>query len=272
MTAGTNPSDDDPPPLVWEHFSTVRNELMRSERLLLCLDFDGTLAPIVDDPWEATVPADTKRVLQRIANRSSVDVAIVSGRSLSNLRTRVDVPPVILVGNHGLEIERDDASWIHPVVEAAREDLEAVRDALETRFVDVSGVFLEDKYATVTIHYRRIRPNVEEDVQEIVEGVISGLDSVVVTRGHRVFEVRPAIDWHKGDAVRVLLDDSDVDRTIYVGDDETDEDAHRELAETDHIGVTVGDEPSVADLRVRDPDGTRRLLERLSEVNVGARA
>lgn len=264
-------TDDDPPPSVWDHLSTLDEELAGIERLLFCVDFDGTLAPIVDDPTEAAMTPDVEDALRQVVNRSSVDAAIVSGRSLSDLRTRVDISPLILVGNHGLEIEWGDAEWHHPDVDAYRATLDEVCEALEQRFVGISGVFLENKGLTATIHYRRAPSDAEEQVRTIVEAEVSNVDDVIVSRGDQIFEIRPAIDWDKGKALGKLMDEIDADRTVYIGDDVTDEDAFRELAGTDHIGVTVGDEPSVAAYRLRHPAEVRRFLSHLAEVDLGTR-
>src|SRR5215469_5055340 len=84
----------------------------RADQILLALDYDGTLAPIVDDPKDAAVPPETRRVLARVAAADRCTLAIVSGRSLSDLKSRIGVD-AILAGNHGLEVEGRGISFVH---------------------------------------------------------------------------------------------------------------------------------------------------------------
>lgn len=98
------------PPPIEDDLDRVRTALERAPHVLCCLDFDGTLAPIVANPSEARILPETESVLRTLVEQSAVTVAIVSGRSVEDLRERVE-PDAILVGNHGLELER-------PAVEA----------------------------------------------------------------------------------------------------------------------------------------------------------
>ena len=93
------------PPPIEDHVDRVQTTLERAPHVLCCLDFDGTLAPIVSDPSEARIRSETEPVLRTLVERPTVTVAIVSGRSVDDLRDRVDAN-AILVGNHGLELDR----------------------------------------------------------------------------------------------------------------------------------------------------------------------
>jgi trehalose 6-phosphate phosphatase len=102
----------------------MRAEVLRQARddaggLLVGLDFDGTLAPIVPIPDDAQMPEHTRSIIERLASRSDTRVAIVSGRGLADLRSRVPLANVYFAGNHGLEIEGPDVTRMHPDAQAA---------------------------------------------------------------------------------------------------------------------------------------------------------
>ena len=89
-------------------------------RLIVGLDFDGTLAPMARRPHQASLPPETRALLRRLARKRGAIVAVVSGRGLADLKSRVKVPGAYMAGNHGLEIEGPGLSWTHPGAEAQR--------------------------------------------------------------------------------------------------------------------------------------------------------
>lgn len=87
-----------------------------NHKLALLLDYDGTLAPIAPHPDLATLPPETKNVLQRLSNHSDVYIAVISGRNVANVKAMVGIEGITYAGNHGLEIEHPDGSkFIHPM-------------------------------------------------------------------------------------------------------------------------------------------------------------
>lgn len=88
----------------------------RSHKLALLLDYDGTLAPIAPHPDLATLPQETKNVLQRLSNISDVYIAVISGRGVENVKDMVGIEGITYAGNHGLEILHPDGSkFVHPM-------------------------------------------------------------------------------------------------------------------------------------------------------------
>jgi trehalose 6-phosphate phosphatase len=248
-------------PLLGNWLWALEEGFAGAERLALCLDFDGTLAPVVEDPDAATMPARTGAALRELADDSDVDLAVVSGRGLEDLRDRVDVD-CALAGNHGLEIGRGGDRWTHPEVDPA--PLDRIVDELLERVADVEGCHVEDKHLTATVHVRRADVG-REDVRPLVRSAVADAPGVEVVDGRQIVEVRPSVDWDKGDAVRELVEDDAV--AIYLGDDTTDEDAFRALEDLPGggVGVLVGDRPSAAEFRVHDVDGVRAFLEWLAD-------
>ena len=261
----------DPPPRLTEIDDHLRHRFQDASRLLCCLDFDGTLAPIVADPDDAVLPEPTREALQQLAGDTDIHVAIVSGRELSDLRARV-AAPVTLVGNHGLELERAGKRAIHPVAKKQSTVVATCCGLLETVLDPLWDCRVEFKGLTGTVHLRSVSAgasrHVRSTVQQLVENVAG--ESVSLSTGKDVLELRPAMDWGKGDAVELLLSEEPA-RTvpIYLGDDTTDEHAFAAV-EPRGVGILVGKRrPSVASRRVDSPATVSSLLEWFAEEGTG---
>ena len=270
VTPWGNRASDEAPALLGNWLSMVEGRLSRCWHLTLCLDFDGTLAPIVADPDAAAMPADVERALRALADRPRVDPAVVSGRALSDLRERID-PDVTLAGNHGLEIARGDSEWVHPGAAERREALERALADVAERLASYPDCRVADKGATATVHHRGADAG-HATVRAAVDAAVADEPGLVATDGRKVVEVRPDVDRDKGDAVRELVDDRQSEAAVYVGDDITDEDAFAALDDLgcETMGVLVGRRCSAADYRVHDVDGVRAFLEWLDDAAVPA--
>lgn len=222
-------------------------------RLLVAVDFDGTLAEIVDRPEDAVPVPGSVRALRELAS-GGIDVALITGRTLDDLKERIGpLDGVILVGSHGAEW--DGGSISHP-------DIASVEAKLKALAANYPGSRVESKAASVTVHSRMVDPG---RVQELVEAVeAAGKDAGFrVERGKAVIEVH-LTDRTKGTALRDLRDRLCPNAVIYIGDDTTDEEAFAALEEGD-IGIKVGDGPTLAGWRVETPGEVVRLLDRLAE-------
>jgi len=220
----------------------------RTGRLVLLLDFDGTLAPIVDRPELAAMPDLTRRALERLMARPGVEVAVVSGRGLADARERAAIPGIAYAGNHGMEIHGPGIDRIHPEAAAARPVLERAASELRGAIAAIPGAFVEDKELTLSVHFRLAPRDRVDEVHAIVRQVVEPLEGVHLTEGKQVIEVRPNVDWNKGRAVLFLLDQMRPPLeapVLYFGDDRTDEDAFRALAgrSASAEGVLVAEHP-----------------------------
>src|ERR1700693_589449 len=234
---------------------------------MLFLDYDGTLSPIVSDPGAATLVDGAAEALEQVA--AVCPVAVLSGRDLADIRTRVDTPGLWYAGSHGFELtgpggtyhQNEAAAAFVPVLERAAADL---RDSL----AQIPGVRVEHKRFAVAVHYREVT---SERVGEIVAtthklGQRAGLR---VTSGRMLVELRPDIDWDKGTTLAWIRDRIDAAGSllpIYIGDDLTDEDAF-EAVQFDGIGIAVrhdedGDRKTAARFAVQSPDQARGFLQR----------
>ena len=248
-----------------------------SGALVLLLDFDGTLAPIVPHAGEAAMPAQTRAGLERLLAMTGVSAAVVSGRGLADVRERAGLPGIPYAGNHGMEIEGPGLRRIHPEALAARPALEEARSRLEAALVGIPGAWTEDKGLTLSVHFRQSPDDQHARIRQAVRAVAATLPSLRATEGKMVVEVRPAVEWDKGRAVHFLLEqmrppaDAPV---LYIGDDRTDEDAFTALRSRGWgEGVLVSDPPpalTAASSFLRNTLEVGRLFETLADLGPSA--
>jgi len=244
----------------------------RTGRLVLLLDFDGTLAPIVDRPELAAMPDFTRRALERLMAMPGVEVAVVSGRGEADVRERAAIPGIAYAGNHGMEIHGPGIDRIHPEAAAARPVLERAARELRDAIAGIPGAFVEDKELTLSVHFRLAPRERLGELHEIIRRVVDPLPGVHLTEGKQVIEVRPNVDWNKGKAVLFLLEQMHPPAgapVLYFGDDRTDEDAFRALRDADAgEGVLIAEqvpEESAASSYLHAPAEVGEVFARLAE-------
>lgn len=268
-------TDDEPDPLEREEAlrdleATVAEQLADAEGLLLCTDFDGTLTGIVADPDAPEMRPGNRGSLQTLSEHPAVAVAVVSGRALDDLQSRVDIDGISYAGNHGLELAHEGETTVHPVAERQASEIHAVCEDVEERVGDVDGCLVEDKGVTATVHHRQADFDDVQDIREAVEESVDAIapDRIHVSTGKAVVELAPAVPWDKGQAVSFFREDvPDTWTTMYLGDDTTDEDAFRAIAPTG-VSIHVGNEETDAVHRTPDPDTVERFLGWLAEDGV----
>jgi trehalose 6-phosphate phosphatase len=200
-------------------------------RLLVALDFDGVLAPLVPTPEAAQVPATTRRLAHRLA--TLYPSVVISGRWRSQLVDRLpDVPFARLIGNFGYQ-PRDHAG--HPEVKAL---VHRWAGLLAGVCAGDHGVVIEDKLFSLAVHYRHAR-NRRESRARILEAV-TRLDGARWLNGTLAISVLPATGMHKGTALQSARKALGCDCALYVGDDGTDEDAFASDTPERLIAVLVG--------------------------------
>jgi len=240
--------------------------LTQRPTVALFLDYDGTLTPIAPRPERASLSDAEKQVLEQAARAPNLDVVIVSGRSLADLRATVGVAGLTYVGNHGFEIEGPGLNFSPEGTEAYRGHLTHAADQLERLGVD--GAWVERKGVTVAYHYREVAEDRRAGCERRAKAILRR-NGLRVLAGVQVIEGRPPVDWHKGSAVlHVLRQRHGADwpsrvRALYLGDDVTDEDAFRTLRGIGRsICVAPGVQPAstLADYRVPDPAAVLQLV------------
>lgn len=232
---------------------TGLQDLAATERLLVALDFDGTLAPLVDEPMTARMtPASAAAVAELLSAPDTV-VAFVSGRTLRDLRIiseHDDRSPVMLEASHGAEHWPADAAdgSVDTAAIALRDRL---RREAETLAAGVAGAWVEPKEFGFAVHTRRSEPVAGVRLAGTVDALMAREAPAWRRRqGHDLVEYSYRSEG-KDAAVARLRDLTDATAVLFAGDDTTDEDALRSLGPGD-LGVRVGDGPTAAHIRVAD--------------------
>ncbi len=256
---------------LFDAWDKVAHRLKSAEHVLLLVDFDGTLTPIVDRPELTVLPAETKGLLRALVRNPRYTVGIVSGRALADLKDKVNVEGIIYAGNHGLEIEGFGSSFLEPVAEEMRPFLHMLYRALSATLRGIKGAFVEDKGLTLSVHYRSVDDAGEREVRDAFAKVTDPLNvtgRIKITQGKKVYEIRPPVDWDKGKAVAWFIANCKQVRgrgwalPLYLGDDLTDEDGFKSIEKNSGISVFVGERsfPSVARYFLNSPDEVTELL------------
>jgi trehalose 6-phosphate phosphatase len=248
----------------------------QADQVALCLDFDGTLSPIVDDPEAARPLEGMVELLRRLADRYAA-VALISGRPPGFLATHAGAPGVRYLGLYGLQEIRDGQVRVDPRLEAGRPAVEAAqRDLRDHPAVQASGAWLEDKRYAVAVHTRRVAdPSrwagpIDQAAREVADR--HGLE---VVPGKMVWELRPAVPSDKGDAVGKVIASCGARSVLVAGDDLGDLAAFAAAAQLaaegrEAVRVAVRSAEASeqllaeADLVVDGPPGLRDFLERLA--------
>ncbi len=252
---------------LFERWTAVRRVIEAAPRLLLMLDFDGTLSPIVERPEDATLPELTRERLAALAQFADVDIGIISGRAAEDVRARVGLDGVEYVGNHGRERLRPwgGASDGDP---EAKQHVRAVTKAFEEKLGAIPGIYLENKGLTLAVHFRRTPASRHEEVKQGVAEVTRAFAGRFhVSEGKMVFDVVPADEVSKGSTTLEMIRErggTEKVLPIYCGDDTTDETVFLALPE-EALTVCVGDpeKQSAARYRLDDPDEVATFLDRI---------
>lgn len=206
--------------MIWEDIKDKLRKVIDKPRFGLITDVDGTISPIIDVPDAARVTPENARLLSQLREKSTL-VAVVSGRSAEDVAQRVGIPGLVYVGNHGMETWAEGEVRVSAEAEVYRDDL--VLALQDVRGNVIEGMRLEDKGATLSVHYRQTAFP-EKAVAELtpVMQEIATRHGLVLTQGRMVFEFRPPVNIDKGTAVKDLVVSHKLEAVIFLGDDTTD--------------------------------------------------
>lgn len=247
-----------------DHSEFLATAILATERVLLCTDFDGTLVPLQDDAAACRLDDPVRTILASLHAPPRMHVAIVSGRRLTDIRDRVGMSAITYAGNHGLEIAGRDMVFREPTAVACHDVLRSLADDLDVFLAGIEGAHLERKGLSLTVHVRQVHTDTVAAVRAVVTRAIARTaDSshLRVRGGKGVLEIRPNVDWDKGRAVEWIADrlGCDPGARVFIGDDETDEDAFAACRQGITIRVGHPDTPTAARY-VATPVDVRRFL------------
>ncbi|HLS48478.1 MAG TPA: trehalose-phosphatase [Actinomycetaceae bacterium] len=256
-----------------EGLDRALRELSEHSPLLVALDFDGVLAPLVDDPADSRIAPATAAALTDVAVLDGVELAIVTGRQATDLLRIAEIPAgTRVVASHGAQNGRARATaeglqWDGgPVALTDAESKLRARLAADAAALvaEVPGAWLEEKPASVVVHTRQAS---EDDETVLTDRVLRGpaqLDGVRHQHGKRVIELS-VLTRTKGDGIAELRADTRASAVLFVGDDVTDEDGFAVLEPQD-VGIKVGPGHSIAGYRIDTPEQVTAVLRRLIDL------
>ncbi|KAG4950924.1 hypothetical protein JHK85_044791 [Glycine max] len=260
--------------------------IAEGKQIVVFLDYDGTLSPIVDDPDKAYMSDVMRAAVCEVAN--CFPTAIVSGRSKDKLEN------VYYAGSHGMDISTPSGSskyeeqehqikavdekgnpvvHCHPAIEFLPTIQEIVK-VLKENTRRIKGSMIEDNTFCVTVHYRCVKNEEEVGVlKEMVKTIMKAYPDFYISGGRKVMEIRPTVNWDKGRALTYLLDTLGFDNfsnvlPMYLGDDRTDEDAFKVIRDIGcgfPIVVSSIAKETEASYSLRDPADVLTFLIRLAK-------
>lgn len=257
-------------PVVWGREDEIRQRLA-GKALAVFLDYDGTLTPIVADHTKALLAEDMRAAVAALATHCAV--IIVSGRDRARLQELVGLEHVWYAGSHGFDIAgpQDSGERLEQGTEFLSE-LDEVERALQERLADIEGHSVERKKFSIAVHYRQVAEDDVSKLRPILDKMLFEHPLLRLGHGKKVFEIRPDIEWNKGEAVLWLLQRLAQARPglvpLYVGDDITDEDAFHVLAGRGLCIAVRHDESrqTAGEYAVADTQDVKRLLEMLTAI------
>jgi trehalose 6-phosphate phosphatase len=230
-------------------------------KVLVAVDFDGTLSPFVLDPMQARAVPGGVEVLRVAAGLAGVTVAVVSGRDLATLETITGIGPgdgITLIGSHGAQLNLNNHADLDRDATARLSVLNDELEAIRSRY---PAVRLEHKPTAVVLHTRGVDPSVAATATSAAREVAQRHPGVHVMPGKDVVELT-VLEANKGNALVKLARATNSNATLYAGDDVTDERAFAALdPASGDLTVKVGDGETVASQRVPDQAAVVELLE-----------
>nr|XP_051212340.1 trehalose 6-phosphate phosphatase RA3-like [Lolium perenne] len=263
----------------------------KGKQIVMFLDYDGTLSPIVEDPDSAVMTEDMRDAVRRLAQ--NFPTAIVSGRGRDKVFNFVKLEELYYAGSHGMDIKgpitvsKHKAKWLFDLSSQADEVLcqpateflpviQEVYETLTAKMDSIPGAMVENNKFCLSVHFRCVHEEEWDGLGKEVRAVLEGYPDLCLTKGRKVLEIRPSIKWDKGNALEFLLESlgyagrGDV-FPIYIGDDRTDEDAFKVLRDMGHgIGVLVTKFPkeTTASYSLREPAEVKDFLRKLVKSSV----
>ena len=236
-------------------------EAAATPRLLVTSDFDGTLAPIVNNPADARPLPEAAAVLEALAGLPDTTAALISGRALTVLRELSGMSDAVqAVGSHGAEF---DTGFIREIDNTL---LDTIIGELNTIAVGRPGVTVEPKLASVALHVRNASEADGATALALAREAALSWDAHA-TAGKAVLEFA-VIVTDKGEAVDILRNRCEATAVVFLGDDVTDEKAFRRMRDGD-VGVKIGPGDTLAGFRVDTPAAVAEILRYLADTRAG---
>lgn len=220
-----------------EYLETFKNDPSTA----IVTDIDGTISEIAPTPEEAVVTDSMRKEIVKLKEKFGL-VAVISGRSVLNAREMVGVEELLYVGNHGLEFLKNGQISMYPEVEKYLPQIKKTGQGLKNGDLScVNGLIFEDKGICFSIHYRLSNPS-ENAREKILNTLQNDPDckKLKISEGRQLVELKPPVSCDKGTILNNIIEQYNLEKIIYLGDDITDADAFNKLKELEKEGKIRG--------------------------------
>ncbi len=245
------------------------NEI-KDKKPALFLDYDGTLTPIVSRPEQARLSQEMRDTLAQLAEKYTV--AIITGRDMDDVKKLVGLDNLIYAGSHGFRISGPDGLYMeHEKTSVLLPELSIIEKELLELQKKYKGVQIDRKRYAVGLHYRNAKDEDIDDILADFDEILESNPGYKKGTGKKIVEMKPDLNWHKGEAVLWIMDELEMidDESIipiYIGDDDTDEDAFETL-ENSGIGIGImvehSGKPTHASYTLNSVDEVAKLFQEL---------
>lgn len=254
----------------------------QGKQIVMFLDYDGTLSPIVDDPDRAFMSNKMRTTVRKLAR--CFPTAIVSGRCRDKVHSFVKLGELYYAGSHGMDIkgpapakgskyEKGDQAVLFQPASEFLPMIDEVYKELVEKTKSTAGAKVENNKFCVSVHFRCVDEKEWIELAQDVRSVIKEYPKLRLTQGRKVLEIRPTIKWDKGKALEFLLESLGFANCtnvfpVYIGDDRTDEDAFKILRDRGQgFGILVSKIPkdTNASYSLQEPEEVMSFLQRLVE-------
>lgn len=249
----------------------IEMAMKNKKEIVLFLDYDGTLTPIVDRPQDVRL-AETMRKNLVCLSKNYLTV-IISGRQLDDLKQQVNIPTIFYAGNHGFEF--DNIKTTDPVYQKKYifiNDINSIYQQLTQTLKEIPGCIIENKKFTLSIHYRLVAPDKLEMITNTIINLLSNYPTLALHGGKKVVEIRPNLTWNKGIAAENFLKWMHKNTPnyipLFIGDDVTDEDAFQQFM-ANGITIKVGESLKThAHYHLTSPEDVENFLVSLNNLRI----
>lgn len=254
---------------IWEKLSA---DIKATEHILLVLDYDGTLTPIMDNPELAVLDEKTRDKVKTLTNHPFFTIGIISGRSLVDVKRKVGIDNIYYSGNHGLESEGPEMKFTSREAKELMPLIELVEEELVREIGHIKGVLVENKGLALSIHYRKVKEKEVSMVKDIFNRTLQPLideGKVKISFRNKVFEVCPPLELDKGNTLRWMIRNTSFAHSrflpIYIGDDQEDDSAFEMVNKKKGISILVGKHSfnSCASYYLKSVKGVKVFLEKI---------
>lgn len=241
-------------------------QLLKGNNIFIFFDFDGTLVPIKKNPEDCYLSYELKKSLQELKNK--IKIGIISGRDLENLKRRISIRGIYYSGSHGLQIESSEIKYINPDAQRLKPYINEISREVKKLANRFLGTLIEKKNFSFALHYRQLDTGKRKELKKLFFDIISNYnqDYIKILNGKMVFEVLPAVNWNKANAVSFLINSTKSEHfPIFIGDDITDEAVFGEIKDRG-LTIKVGySKKTMAKYFIRNQREIYKLIKNIKE-------